>query len=499
MNKHRIMVVEDNKIISLEIKQRLENMGYLVEAVVYNGPDAIVKATETIPDLVLMDIKLGGDMDGIQAAEKIRFLLDIPIVYLTAYSDVATLERAKQTEPYGYIVKPLEENELRSTIEISLHKHSMEKKLKESEAKYHAVVDNFDGLIYINSTDYKVNFINKKFENKLGRNVVGETCYSSLFGNDSVCSWCPMDLILKGKIVHEERYHNNDKRWYEQVHTPLRQDNKNLNMQSILTDITERKEHENEILENLKEKEVLLKEIHHRVKNNLQVISSLLRIQSSSIKDKNAFEAIMVSQNRVNSMALIHERLYKSKNLSQVDFEDYLNFFTSQLLQIYGKNNGKVEIIIDAKNVLMAVDTAIPVGLIINELISNSLKHAFKNCNTGTIKIEIKEQNKGEFQINIKDNGSGIPEDIHPEKTSMFEPVHGSAPDIAGKNIANPSAMILSAVLMLDYLEETDAARAVENALTEVLRERKVVTCDCVGNATTMEMALEVKSKIESK
>ncbi len=106
----------------------------------------------------------------------------------------------------------------------------------------------------------------------------------------------------------------------------------------------------------------------------------------------------------------------------------------------------------------------------------------------------------------LSDEGAGlvgglglIPSANIGENNGLFEPVHGSAPDIAGKNIANPSAMILSAVLMLDYLEKHDAARTVENALTEVLRERKVVTCDCGGNATTMEMALEVKSKIESK
>ncbi len=103
----------------------------------------------------------------------------------------------------------------------------------------------------------------------------------------------------------------------------------------------------------------------------------------------------------------------------------------------------------------------------------------------------------------LSDEGAGlvgglglIPSANIGENNGLFEPVHGSAPDIAGKNIANPSAMILSAVLMLDYLEEHDAARAVENALIEVLRERKVVTCDCGGSATTMEMALEVKSKI---
>lgn len=117
------MLVEDNKIISMELKQRLEQMGYEVFDVVNTGEEAITKATELNPDLVLMDIKLKGKMDGIEAANQINSLFHIPIVYVTAYEDEDTVKRAKVTNPKGYLVKPLEEQALHSIIESSIIKH----------------------------------------------------------------------------------------------------------------------------------------------------------------------------------------------------------------------------------------------------------------------------------------------------------------------------------------------------------------------------------------
>ena len=117
------MLVEDNKIISMELKQRLEHLGYEVFEVVSSGEEAISKVTELSPDLILMDIKLKGKMDGIEAAGKIDSMYHIPIVYVTAYEDEETVSRARFTHPKGYLVKPLEEESLHSVIEASLHKN----------------------------------------------------------------------------------------------------------------------------------------------------------------------------------------------------------------------------------------------------------------------------------------------------------------------------------------------------------------------------------------
>ncbi len=131
MAEGRILIVEDEHIVAMGIKKMLKSLGYTVTGVASSGEDAISKTESTFPDVVLMDIMLKGDMDGVEAAREIRERLDVPIVYLTAYSDNNILERAKITEPFGYIIKPFDEKDLYSSIEIALHRQRKEKeKLK---------------------------------------------------------------------------------------------------------------------------------------------------------------------------------------------------------------------------------------------------------------------------------------------------------------------------------------------------------------------------------
>jgi len=181
---------------------------------------------------------------------------------------------------------------------------------------------------------------------------------------------------------------------------------------AVKEDITEQKLKDERLQNSLKEKELMLREIHHRVKNNLQIISSLLKLQATYITDESSLEFFRISQDRVKSMALIHQQLYRSNDLSSINFGDYLRNLTTHLFQAYGVNEGNIRLTIDAKNIYIGIDTAIPCGLLINELISNSLKHAFPGNRKGKInvKMEIIEENK--FSLIISDNGIGFPEDI---------------------------------------------------------------------------------------
>jgi len=178
----------------------------------------------------------------------------------------------------------------------------------------------------------------------------------------------------------------------------------------IYRNITRRKRDEEQIRASLKEKEILLQEINHRVKNNMQIISSLLNLQSRHIEDKKSLELFQSSQNRVKSMALIHERLYQSKDFARVDVADYVRSLTNQLFITYGIDQSSIRLKIDIKDIFLDMNTAIPCGLIINELVSNSLEHAFPRGAQGEIKIAMHPLNKNEIELIVSDNGVGMPE-----------------------------------------------------------------------------------------
>lgn len=160
----KILVVEDEIIVAKNIQNLLESLGYNVPSVVSSGEEAVKKTEETHPDLVLMDIKLEGDIDGIEAANQIRSSLNVPIVYLTAYADDEILRRARITEPYGYIIKPFEERELQSNIEIALYKHKMENKLRESKEHLQNIINSTSEIIISFDKNNRVTTWNKSAE-----------------------------------------------------------------------------------------------------------------------------------------------------------------------------------------------------------------------------------------------------------------------------------------------------------------------------------------------
>ncbi|NEP18100.1 MAG: sensor histidine kinase, partial [Leptolyngbya sp. SIO4C1] len=154
------------------------------------------------------------------------------------------------------------------------------------------------------------------------------------------------------------------------------------------------------------------KEIHHRVKNNLQIISSLLNLQSRSIQDKQILELLQESKNRVRLMALIHEKLYQSDNLGKISLGDYIQELSNHLLRSYDVNSHRVSMRIEIEDIFLETDTAVSCGLIINELISNALKYAFQGVEAGTISIQAKQMETMRFCMTVSDNGIGLPQDL---------------------------------------------------------------------------------------
>jgi PAS domain S-box-containing protein len=245
-----------------------------------------------------------------------------------------------------------------------------------------------------------------------------------------------LDILLPARLVHAHRKHIHD--FAESPVTARRMGERNeilgrrksgaefpaeasiskvsvpgRNMYTvILRDVTERVAAEERIKSSLREKEALLKEIHHRVKNNLQVVSSLLGLQSRVVTDEQTRKMFQESQDRIHSMALLHESLYQSNNLSRIDFPAYIRQLASHLFQSYGVVAERIHLRTDLDALYLGMDAAVPCGLIINELVSNSLKYAFPDGREGEVHIELRDNPQGMARLLVADNGVGLRSDI---------------------------------------------------------------------------------------
>ncbi len=547
MKKVIILLVEEESLEFKELKEKLEGFGYKVPYIITTYEELLSKSSDVTPDLILVEIFLKGKFNNIRAVNKIK-KLDIPLIYLTDYSiDSKIFEKTIATEPYGYIIKPYNINQLKYTIELALYKHEKEKILKENENKYRKIFNNEFDMIHLNKIKngipgkfievnnvgierlgytydeflkmtpaditacenrsdiqknanniyekgyYEFDIIqqakdgkkipvevkstlielneeevvlsitrditeskksekalqesekkyrdlaellpqtvfetdlngNITFVNQIGHQIFGYTPEELDKGINMIQILVPKDHARAMK--NNQRILNGEQLPFGEftalkkdgttfqiiVNTnPIIREDQIIGLRGILVDITELKDAENRIKASLKDKEVLLKEVHHRVKNNMQIISSLLNLQINYLNDEDAVDVLKESQNRVRSMAMIHEKLYLSKDLTQINFLDYIQSLVSNLFHSYNIKEDQIKPILEIKDINLNIETAIPCGLIINELISNCLKYAFPNQMKGEIIITLKSI-EDKFELIIGDNGIGLPENIN--------------------------------------------------------------------------------------
>lgn len=240
---------------------------------------------------------------------------------------------------------------------------------------------------------------------------------------ESLVDW---DQLLSGKIKNfsrEQTYMRKDGQLLSANVTVslVRDTNDSPNyFVAVFEDITERKEYERQLEESLKEKEVLLKEVHHRVKNNMQVISSILNLQSSYIEDETALGILRESQDRIKSMSFVHESLYQSNTLSEVNFAEYIQNITRNLYHSYSRPEGGIDLRFDLESIYLNLDTSIPCGLIINEVVSNSLKYAFAGREQGIISVVFSKLSDGKLKLIIGDDGIGLPDNFDIENAESL-------------------------------------------------------------------------------
>jgi PAS domain S-box-containing protein len=225
------------------------------------------------------------------------------------------------------------------------------------------------------------------------------------------------DLRVEKRYLHKDGHVV----WGDITLSSLRDaEGKTLYIVGQIQDISDKKLAGEHLKASLKEKEILLSEIHHRVKNNMQVISSLLKIQSDKIQDKAYADMFKESNDRIRSMSLVHEKLYQSKDFANVDFNGYVKGLVNSLFRSYGIDTNKIKAKIEVEGISLGVDTAVPCGLLINELVSNSLKHAFPEKRNGEIRIALRSINEDEFELKVSDDGIGIPQDLDIKNTESF-------------------------------------------------------------------------------
>lgn len=431
-----ILLVEDDAIIALQEKLELENNGYTVQHV-HNGEAALdaVLSNKIHYDLILMDIDLGSGIDGTETAELILKKKDIPVVFLSSHTDPELVEKTEKITSYGYVVKNSGSVVLDASIKMAFKLydakieliHSKEKaELNESrllEAQTATKVGSWQTdllnlnviwseetfrIFELNSQTFEashqafLNFVHPEDKVKV------DEAFKNSFNSENYNYIDHRIITSSGKIKHVEE------RWR------IVKDSADKPILAVGTcqDITDRKYAEEEIRRQLSEKEILLKEVHHRIKNNIVSIESLLSLQAQSTKNEEAKLILQESISRIQSTRILYEKLLIHNDYEEISIKTYVESLLDSLMLVFPESKS-IEIQKEISDFNLKSKKVIPVGIIINELVTNIFKYAFVENSGGKVLIEL---NKLENQVvlSIKDNGIGLKETVEAKHSPGF-------------------------------------------------------------------------------
>ncbi|MEW6303882.1 MAG: histidine kinase dimerization/phosphoacceptor domain -containing protein [Verrucomicrobiota bacterium] len=420
-----ILLLEDDEADAVLLQRELEKTRLAFRLRRVSNQESFLAALEQ-PDLdiILGDLRLGA-FDGLTALKLARQRVPtVPFVVVTGSTTEETAVECMKSGAADYVLKQhwvrlgaaiqsiLKQREVRAMQEIA------ERALRASESRNRAVLDAALDCIVAMDAEGRIVEFNPAAERTFGRqrgDVIGEPMADLLV--PPALRERHRRAFLHHLATGESTILN---RRIEM--TALRADGTEFPMEMAVTrielhgtplfiaylrDISDRKESEQRLKASLQEKEVLLKEIHHRVKNNLQVISSLFNLETSFAKDQQVVSILRDHRDRVQSMALVHEQLYSSTDFAHVEFSDYLRRLAANLVRSFGANT--IQARFEVEKVTLGVDTAIACGLIVNELISNALKHAFPNGRPGEIGVALHQNGGAAITLTVRDNGVGFP------------------------------------------------------------------------------------------
>ena len=435
MANTKILVVEDESIVALDIQNKLKGSGYSVPAIASSGEEAIEKAQETHPDLVLMDIKLTGGIDGIEAAEQIRDNLNIPVIYVTAYADERTLKRAKITEPFGYILKPFEQRELHSSIQMALYKHKIERKLKESEQWLATTLKSIGDAVI--STDKKgfITFMNPvaqaltgwREKDALGKdlkevfNIIDEKRHSP---NDSHVTNLPRESMADSLANYSILLTKDGTQTpIENSVAPIRDDKENITgTVLIFRDITQRKRAEKELrssreqLRSLsthlqcvseQERTNIAREIHDDLGQTLTALKmDLSWLDKRLPKDQEILSEKTKSMSKLIDMTIrTVQRVSTELRPGLLDDLGLAAAMEWQAEEFQNRTGIECKLTLDPENIILDQDRSTAIFRIFQETLTNVARHA----NATRVKVSLKEK-AGKLEMKVRDDGKGITE-----------------------------------------------------------------------------------------
>lgn len=397
----KILHVDDDRATRYIISKILRRAGF--EVISAGTGEEALQLVDLSPDLVLLDVNLP-DIDGFEVCRRLRQNSSsalIPIVHMSATRvDPAATVTGLEGGADGYLTQPVDHAVLIATIRAFIRARRAESEVALAARRWQTTFDSIRDGICLTDEFGKIVQSNRAFQQIT--TVSNEDLKEKLI--DEYLSEALSQLPGVAEIA-DARFRD---RWYRiAINTLEAEEGSTPGKVYLLMDVTDRRKAKEDLTISLQEKELLLQEIHHRVKNNLQVISSLLSLQTQKVSDSNLQEILEECKNRIRIMALIHENLYKIRSASGVDLTAYLKLLIDRLIRSYNMD-GNVDFVFEAEPVVVDLNRAMPLGLIVNELVSNSLKYAFVQGQKGTIQVEL-TQVESHTRLSISDNGTGLP------------------------------------------------------------------------------------------
>jgi len=425
----KILVVDDEATITTHLEEKLQSLGYEVVGRASSGPEAVALARQHLPDLVLMDIVMSGDYDGIEAARIIQEELEIPTVFLTAYGDDQLIARAKTVQPLGYVLKPFQDMALKAAIDVALFNREIIKRLKESEEYWRLLAEKIEMAVIIADCNFIIFFWNRGAEHIFrysASEAVGKPLFSLFSESSRPDIKQELELVLRtgrapfgGKWKEAIGLRHDWSKFPVEIHlSPFRLQDKTMFI-LLARDISEKVKSEEILKATLQERERLLEEIKNQMKNNLQAIFSLIDLKLDLLREGQTLSMLRESRDRIQTISLMKEKLEKARSLGKIDFQSYINNLISRIMRIYDIDPEEIRVEVDMPGLLLDVKTATLCGLVISELVTNALKYAFPSGQGGTIRVEARHKSPDKLNLLIADNGIGLPEDIdlHSPKT----------------------------------------------------------------------------------